>query len=118
MASRRKSTGLTNRDLGISGGSGKGSATRVRSSEKFAKNYASINWGPKPQAAAFIVDLDGDCQCDSYFTDLRTGKTTKRGGGKVPKSVLDEAKRFCNAAIKMIEGGKFPENAGETKRSV
>jgi len=44
---KRKSTGLTNRDLGISGGSGKGSASRVKSSAKYAKNYGSINWGPK-----------------------------------------------------------------------
>jgi hypothetical protein len=57
MASRRKSTGLTNRDLGIGGGSGKGSATRVKSSEKYAKNYASINWGRKP-VAEFICGID------------------------------------------------------------
>jgi len=48
---KRKSTGLTNRDLGISGGSGKGSASRVKSSAKYAKNYGSINWGPKAPVA-------------------------------------------------------------------
>jgi len=77
MASRRKSTGLTNRDLGIGGGSGKGSATRVKSSEKYAKNYSSINWGPKaPKADKFqtfedaTVDAWNRCLSKNCFPEI------------------------------------------------